>query len=74
MSDVQDRISALNAKGWTNAAVADEISVTVNTVEKWKAGDTNPNKATIILLDNLLKRKRIPKQRRYLKGSRNSIQ
>jgi transcriptional regulator with XRE-family HTH domain len=70
MNDVQGRLTELNAKGWTNTAIADEAGVTVNAVEKWKAGDHNPGKATLLLLDNLLKRKRIPKKRRYTQGSR----
>jgi len=48
-------------------ALADEIGVTVNAVEKWKAGDRKPSnlKATILLLDQISKRKRIPKKKRY---------
>jgi transcriptional regulator with XRE-family HTH domain len=65
MNDVQSRIAKLQERGWTLAAIADEADVTVNTVEKWKAGDHIPNKATLVLLDQLLTKKRIPKKRRY---------
>jgi len=69
MNDVQYRIAELQKKGWTLAALADELELTVNAVEKWKAGVHSPNKATLILLDQLLKRRRIPKKRRYIKNN-----
>ena len=74
MSGVQERIAQLQEKGWTLAAVADEVGVTVNAVEKWKAGQRQPanEKAILALMDSLLERKRIPKQRRYAKGSRKT--
>ena len=67
MNDTQTKINELQEKGWTLAALADELGVTVNAVEKWKAGDRYPSntKAVLTLLDQLLERKRIPKQRRY---------
>ncbi|MBL7209799.1 MAG: helix-turn-helix transcriptional regulator [Dehalococcoidia bacterium] len=72
MSEVQDRITELQEKGWTLAALADELGVTVNAVQKWKAGDRNPSndKAVLVLLGQLAKRKRIPKKRRYTAASR----
>lgn len=72
MNEIQAQIAQLKDKGWTLAAVADEIGVTVNTVEKWKAGDTRPAsyKATLAMMGRLAKRKRIPKMRRYPEGSR----
>lgn len=47
-----------------------KAGVTVNAVEKWKAGDRHPNnsKAIITLLKILSKRKRVPKKRRYAKN------
>lgn len=70
MNEVQTKIAELQQKGWTLAALADEIGVTVNAVEKWKAGDRKPSneKAVLTLLDQIAKRKRIPKQRRYKNG------
>jgi transcriptional regulator with XRE-family HTH domain len=65
MNEAQTRIAALQVKGWTLAAIADEVELTVNAVEKWKAGVHSPNKATLAFLDELLTRKRIPKKRRY---------
>lgn len=65
MNKVQTKITALQEKGWTLAAIADEVELTVNAVEKWKAGVHSPNKATLTFLDQLLTRRRIPKKRRY---------
>lgn len=73
--DIQTRLAQLQEKGWTLAAIADELAVTPNAVEKWKAGDRNPSnlKATLAFLAKLLERKRIPPKRRYAKESRISI-
>lgn len=70
MNEAQQKIEQLQEKGWTLAAIADELGVTVNAVEKWKAGDRHPSNVKPILesLERLTKRKRIPKQRRYTKG------
>lgn len=72
MNEVQQRIKALEEKGWTQAAIADELGLTVNAIVKWKAGDrtTNNMKSVVAYLDRLLLRRRVPKQRRYQKGSR----
>jgi transcriptional regulator with XRE-family HTH domain len=61
------KIAELQEKGWTLAAIADEVGVTVNAVEKWKAGDHYPanSKAVIGLLEKMGQKKRIPKKRRY---------
>jgi len=68
---VQAKIAQLQDKGWTLAALADELDVTPNAVEKWKSGDRSPSntKAVLTLLAQLAKRKRIPKKRRYKKDS-----
>ena len=67
MNETQQKLAELQQIGWTLAAIADEIGVTVNAVEKWKAGARNPTnvKGIWLLLDQLAQRKRIPKQRRY---------
>lgn len=71
---IQIKLAILQEKGWTLAALADELEQTVNTLEKWKAGDRNPanEKAVLAMLQKLETRKRIPKRRRYTKGSRKS--
>jgi transcriptional regulator with XRE-family HTH domain len=70
--EIQSRIAQLVEKGWTLAAIADELGVTSDTVELWKAGKRNPTnaKAVMVMLDKVLKKKRIPKKKRYAKGSR----
>jgi len=70
MNDIQARIAQLEEKGWTLAALADELEITPNAVEKWKAGDRHPSntKAILLLLDQLAKRRHIPKKRRYAKN------
>lgn len=71
-NEIQSRIAQLVDRGWTLAAIADELGVTSDTVELWKAGRRNPTnaKAVLAMLDKVLEKKRIPKQRRYAKGSR----
>jgi ribosome-binding protein aMBF1 (putative translation factor) len=69
MNEIQRVIAALEEKGWTLAALADELEVAHNTVEKWKAGDRQPanSKAIFVMMDAISRRKRIPKKRRYKK-------
>lgn len=69
MNDIQIKIAKLQEKGWTLAALADELGLTVNAIEKWKTGDRYPSnsKPVFKLLDQITKRKRIPKKRRYNK-------
>lgn len=71
-TEVQATIGQLVEKGWTLAAIADELGVTSDTVELWKAGRRHPTnlKAVLLMLDRVSKKKRIPKKRRYAKGSR----
>jgi orotate phosphoribosyltransferase-like protein len=73
-NDVQSRISKLEEKGWTLAAIADELDVTSDTVELWKAGRRHPTnaKAVFLMLDKISSKKRIPKRKRYAKGSRQA--
>jgi len=75
MNGVQEKLGQLQNKGWTLAALADELAITPNAVEKWKSGDRQPNntKAVLALLDQLAKRKRIPKKRRYNEISKNIL-
>jgi len=72
MNEAQAKIAQLQDMNWTLAAIADELGVTVNAVEKWKAGDRYPTNVKPILetLDRLTRRKSVPKQRRYTKDSR----
>ena len=72
MNEVQTCLANLRIKGWTLAAIADELEVTKNAVEKWVAGDRKPanRKSTLEHLDRLLQRQRVPKKRRYSKAQR----
>ncbi|MBA7493710.1 hypothetical protein ES702_04272 [subsurface metagenome] len=67
MNDIQAKLAELKERGWTLTAIADELEISHNAVEKWKAGDRYPrnSKAVLIVLDQLSKRKRIPKKKRY---------
>lgn len=69
---IQSKIAELVKKGWTLAAIADELGVTSDTIELWNAGKRNPTnaKAVLLMLDKVLGKKRIPKKKRYAKGSR----
>ena len=69
---IQIKLSILQEKGWMLAALADGLEQKVNTLEKWKADQQNPanEKAVLEMLERIEKRKRIPKKRRYAKGSR----
>ena len=67
MNDVQRRLADLEAKGWTQAAIARAMGVSYNAVQKWKAGDRRPSNYKVVLerLESLCQRKRIPKKRQH---------
>ena len=67
LNDTQRIIGQLRAKGWTFAALADELEVHRETVVSWAAGRHLPanTKVVILALENLLRRQRVPKRRRY---------
>ena len=66
MNCIQEQLADLEGKGWSLAAIADEVGAHYNTVQKWKAGDRFPSPAKPVFqaLDSLSRRKRIPKKRR----------
>lgn len=70
MNDIQEKISRLQEKHWTVAALADELGQARVTLDKWKTGERYPAnpKAILTMLDQIAKRKRVPKQRRYTNG------
>ena len=72
MNDVQERLTQLRARGWTLASLADELGMSRRGIGGWQSGERSPEnvKAVLMALDALLKRKRIPKQRRYGSGGR----
>jgi len=67
MNDIQIKIAELQANKWTISALAEALGQARVTVDKWKSGERYPanHKAVIALLDEIGKRKRIPKQKRY---------
>ena len=69
MANVNEQLVVLLEKGWTVASIADAIDVPRNTVERWKRRVHQPFHAQAIslALEQLLRRKRIPKRKRYTK-------
>jgi transcriptional regulator with XRE-family HTH domain len=72
MNEVQELIAELRGKGWTLAAIADELKVDHDTVYRWQRGLRSPANPVGVLavLKGLLQRRRVPKRRRYV-GKRN---
>jgi len=73
MNEVQTRLLELKDRGWTMAAIADELEVSHMTVFRWQKGmrKADNSRSVLHMLDTLMKRKRIPKQRR--RGSSSSL-
>ena len=71
MNDIQELLAQLREKKWTDAAISDELGVHLVTVQTWRSGKFYPSNAkpVALALRELLRRKRIPKQKR---GSRYS--
>ena len=69
MNEAQILIGELRAKGWTIAALADELRVHRETVSRWHSGSSQPDLMgpVVVALKALLVRRRIPKKRRYTK-------
>jgi len=71
MNEIQTKLADLKSVGWTYASIADEVGVTSDAVEKWKAGIRKPHseKLVLIRLTQLIK-VNPPKQRRYTNDGR----
>ena len=69
MNDVQSVLGELKAKGWTLSAISDEIEVHRDSVANWDSGRHPPANAKVVMLalENLLRRQKVPKKRRYKK-------
>jgi transcriptional regulator with XRE-family HTH domain len=67
MTEVQELIAELQRKGWTLAAIADELGVDDASVYRWQRGMRSPAIAVgvLVVLRGLLQRRRIPKRKRY---------
>jgi transcriptional regulator with XRE-family HTH domain len=72
MQEVEQALAELRAKGWTWAAIADELGVHQETVRVWRIGRQTPAnpRPVLVVLERLLQRRRIPKKRRYNKSPR----
>ena len=70
MNDVQVELEKLAAKRWTMAAVATELGINRVSVSRWRAGATYPSvpEPILVVLRTLLKRKKVPKMKRYSAG------
>lgn len=68
---IQTALAALKEKGWSLAAIADELQVSWVTAWRWKKGQMPVHVQLVAgAMDELLKKKRIPKRRRYIPGQR----
>lgn len=67
MDEVQTQLDALRDKGWSDAAIADEVGVKPLAVTRWRSGARHPQNVKLVIaaLDALIERKRIPPKRRY---------
>ncbi len=67
MNDVQEALARLQEKGWTIAAIADELGVHRETVSRWRSATSYPDlsRPTLMALEMLAKRQRVPKRKRY---------
>jgi IS30 family transposase len=67
MNEVQDVLQRLKENGWTLAAIADEVGVHYNTVQRWDGGTrvAANSRAVVHELERLLTRRRVPKKKRY---------
>ena len=69
MDEIQTQLAALHDKGWSDAAISDELGVSSVTVFRWKSGTRRPenHRSVLLMLRMLGKKKRIPKKRRMFK-------
>ena len=73
MNAIQEKLKQLQDNGWTISALADELEQARVTLYKWKTEERYPAnaKAILAMLDQIAKRKRIPKKKRYSTGNRD---
>ena len=72
MVELDELLADLEAKGWSQAALARELGVHWNTIWRWRNGLQSPANSVSVVrqLRELLARKRVPRQGKA-KGSRN---
>ena len=66
MTELQAKLGELRDKGWTLAAIADEVGAARRTVDRWYGGELYPRnaKSVLVVLSQLAARKRVPPKRR----------
>jgi hypothetical protein len=76
VNETQRIIKELKSKSWSAAALGDALGVDPHTVRRWDWGLTEPTNAHVVhkALRELLRRKRVPKLRRYKPGQRRRKQ
>lgn len=69
MNDIQGLIAELRGRGWTLSAIADELGVSRQAVERWREGTRYPHQVVAVkaLLERMLRQRRVPKRKRYMK-------
>ena len=72
-NEVQTRLLELKDKGWTMAAISDELGVTHMTVYRWQKGmrKAENSRSVLHMLDTLMERRKVPKRRRV--GARSVL-
>jgi AraC-like DNA-binding protein len=67
MEEIKKMIEELLARGWTIAALSDELAVSRDTVYRWRSGRNPPENPRLVALglSRLMHRRRIPKRKRY---------
>ena len=71
MTEFQAKLEQLIGRGWTKAVLADAVGVHQVTIRRWQLGTRAPENAKMVLLglEQLLRRRRVPKKRRYAPGA-----
>ncbi len=74
MDEIQTQLASLHDRGWSDAAISDELGVSSVTVFRWKSGKRRPenHRSVLLMLRMLGKKKRVPKKRRVLKKEKSS--
>jgi hypothetical protein len=75
MGLIQEQIEELLRRGWTIAAIGDELEYSRDSIERWRKG-SNPSSQKVVALglEDLLRRKRVPKRKRYAQKRTSTIQ
>ena len=62
---MQDAVGGLRAKGWTYAAIAAHLDVSLRTVVSWQTGERYPSAVKMVLVAlDALTRQPVPARRR----------